>query len=153
MPKSINFNDYERVKEGEHTLKITLFKLGDGSTPPILYLKSKKAKPDTTIEDVRLGKKAWCSTVHIDGKCQPSDYIALVNWWFDSAHNDKEFREFVLLNFGDLKDLNVQIDKCQNWLKTDAATSTDTMGSWNKRVKDIKAFMTKWLRKNLRQQR
>ena len=152
--KRFNFNNYEKCKKEEATHEIVLFKLEDGTTPPPIYLKSKrKPKPKVTLKSIRAKTATWEPTIHVDIKGSPAEYQEIVNWWFDCAYEDETFRNTIKATFANLKNRTQHVENAKGWLLTKGAFELDGTGDFKCRIKDIRAFLVRWMTKQLKQQR
>lgn len=149
-----NCNNYIQVPKGsDYDAKLTLFELGDGTTPPVLYLRSKKKKLAVKIEDVKVKKVEWNPTIFIDPKCPADEYIELVDWWFENASKDDGYKKELKRKFKKLNDLESHLASCEYWLKSTSAYTVTSTGAWENRKTNINATIGWWLRKNLREQK
>lgn len=145
MARKLNFNNYKIVKDvSDATLIIEPFDVND-TKQPLIYLKSKLTK-ELLVRDVK--DAIWLPTIKISLKGEPSEYIARVKWWFDSA--TEEYKKELMMAYTDVENITSVIKKAKLFLLTDGAYKKTRKNNYFKRRKDINRFLKVWLNNSLK---
>lgn len=119
-PKVIDLNKYERVNtpeelDGYQGLVIVPVKLGDGFQPPNIFFR-KGIKKHNEIENT--DGVEWFKDIRISKEGDDETYGQRVNWWFDQAILDDEYRKLINDNFNKHGfDIRKSWSMAQNYLK------------------------------------
>jgi len=145
----LNLNNYvPTTDQTKATLKIVPLAAEDGSQGPPLFFIGKRSKRFMVTPE-NMDDALWNKNVFLDDKLSPRDYMTVVDWWFDKAQEDEEYKEIIGATFKHLNDLSVQINKAHRWLLTTGAHTVSGSGKFNKRKKNIGKFLDHWLNKAL----
>jgi hypothetical protein len=145
-PKRLNLNKWTRVEtedatEGYDTLIITPQRYVDGTQPPELYFKrGEPLIPDITDTD----NSVWYKDCHISKQGSELEYCKRVDWWFNNAENDEEYKEIINATFNH-HSFNVKMswDKAKIWLKRQLPDCRKTY---------IHKFVWNWMTKGIQMQ-
>jgi hypothetical protein len=156
-PRKIDLNRWVRVNSIEDTdgyqcMIIVPQRLIDGTQPPDLFFR--KGEPSVPkIEDIN--SSVWYKDCQISNNGSNIDYNKRVDWWFESAENDEEYKEIINNTFN-VKDehnpaygFNVRNswEKAKGWLKRIPLQSARKTYLhkfiWNWLTGDINKYMRK----------
>lgn len=139
----IDLNRWERVASEEdienyRSLIIIPLKLIDGTQLPPLYFR--QGKPlEPLIEDVE--GVQWNKMIRISNLGDVTDYCKRVDWWFNNALADDEYKTILNDTFNKYGfNLKVSWDKAINWLKGCTPAQRKTY---------LHKFIWNWLNKGL----
>jgi len=119
-PKHINLNQWEKVKtfedlDGYQALIITPSKMSDGTQLPELYFR-KGISRFNEIKDI--SSTNWTKDIRISKEGGDNEYSLRVDWWFENALNNKEYREIINTAFNKNNfDVKKHWNMAQNYLK------------------------------------
>jgi hypothetical protein len=145
-PIKINLNNWEVVEnenaiEGYSGMIITPKKLVNGIQPADLYFRRGELKVPE-IEDVTTAM--WFKDCHISNKGSEIEYANRVDWWFDSAISDQQYKTIINDTFNRHGfDIKMSWEKAKVWLKQQNGSSRKTF---------IHKFIWNWLSKGMQWQ-
>ena len=152
MPRILNLNNYvATTNPHEASLKIVMQELPDGSIPAPLYFIGKRSKRYAVNIDT-LESAKWNPRIMIDIDGTPAEYKEIVDWWFNNAQDDSDYKQTLAESFESLKDPVKHIKNAHHWLKTEAAYFVNGVGKYTKRKKEIGKYLENWLRRQLERQ-
>lgn len=137
-PKTIDLNKYTNVKSkddltGYHSVIIIPAKLSDGTQLPPLYFRGGEEDLIINTEDA-----VWSKNVKISTVGSQEDYNKRVNWWFDQAYANPDYRSFVNETFHRLGfNVKESWEKGRVWLMTQVG---------EKRKGYIHKFIWNWMK-------
>lgn len=140
-PRKINLNDYELVASKEELkgfagIIITPSRTPDGYQPMDLYYRKDFEGP-RCLKDV--DGMEWFEDAHISKSGTDIDYAKRVEWWFNGARSNPEFKEKVNHTFNKYEyDVITEWERACAWLKGRAFSGRKT---------NIKKFVWSWLSK------
>ena len=134
-------NSEEDILEGQSGLAITPLRLADGTQPRTLYFK-KGVPKQVKIRDVE--NTVWYKDAHISSEGEDHEYAKRVDWWFDNAMKDQDYKDIINGTF----DRNGFIvreswEKARNWLKKKTPSARKT---------HIHRFVWNWMTDGMRMQ-
>jgi len=145
-PKVIDLNKYEIVNseeelEGYTGIIITPLRMVDGTQPPKLHFRKGKPKVHE-IDDV--DSTVWFKDIHISNKGEDHEYAHRVDWWFDNALKDEDYRQIINETFNrNGYELKMAWEKARNWLKGQTPSARKT---------HLHKFVWNWLTKGMSMQ-
>jgi hypothetical protein len=116
----IDLNKWEMVGsendlENYQSLIITPRKFIDGTQPPVLYFR-RGAGLKQLIEDTT--QVNWSKNCEISNKGTPEEYSERVDWWFDNAIENDEYKTIINDTFNrNGFDVKMSWEKAKMWLK------------------------------------
>ncbi len=127
--------------EGYSGLTITPKKLVNGIQPDdIFFRRGKQQVPE--IENVE--EAVWYKDCLISKNGSLEDYIKRIDWWFESALNDEDYKEIINNTFNrNGFDIKMSWEKAKNWLISRNQSSRKTY---------IHKFVWNWLSKGMTMQ-
>lgn len=138
-PIKINLNKWVKVNDGDNidgyqTMYITPQKLDNGTQlPDIVFRKDELIIP--LLEDC--SDVTWEKSIHISNRGTEEEYSKRVDWWFDSAIQDPEYRNNINESFNKNGfDVRMSWEKAKQWLKYCTPS---------KRKTNIHKFIWNWL--------
>jgi hypothetical protein len=141
-PKKIDLNKWELVYniedlDGYQGLIIIPKRLVDGRQLPDMYFR--KDQIVSLIENTT--NIIWYKDCFISNKGTDFEYSKLVDWWFDSALKDEEYKTIINDTFNrNGFDVKISWEKAKNWLKTCVPSERKT---------HIHKFIWNWLSKGM----
>lgn len=145
-PKKIDLNQYVRViqkdeLDGYQGLVIIPTKLIDGTQLPELYFRKGEPKHEE-ISDV--DNAMWNKEVRISNKGNDFEYAHRVDWWFENALENSEYKTMLNNTFNKHGfDVRMSWEKAITWLKQQVPSARKTY---------LNKFIWNWLMKGLRWQ-
>jgi hypothetical protein len=131
-PKKIDLNQYELVDSEEELdgytgIIVIPKKLHDGTQPPVLHFR----KESNIIHIVDTDNATWFKDCRISQAGSQMDYIKRIDWWFDNALADEEYRQILINMYKTAADkygfdLKKRIDQSKGWLKSLNGTARKT---------------------------
>ena len=96
-PKKIDLNQYELVDseddlEGYTGIILIPKRLRDGSQPPSLFFR----KESGIIHIVDVDNAVWFKDCRISQAGSQMDYIKRIDWWFENALKDEEYKQILV---------------------------------------------------------
>ena len=145
--RKIDLNKFELVSsedeilEGQTGIIILPLRLKDGTQPPALHFRKGLPK-QTQVKDVT--DVCWTQDTHISKDGTDHEYARRVDWWFDEAMKDEEYKETINETYNrNGYQLKVAWEKARNWLKSRVPSARKT---------NIHKFVWTWLNKGMLQQ-
>jgi len=140
--KTLSLSNYDVVPKDAATLKVVLFPSADGTVPPPLYLRGKDGTRAAVITKKMLddGTAKWSWSARIDTAGIPSDYIALVKWWFEGLTSDKEYRELLNETYAPIGTVGFEINKAKSLLIKNAVNQ-NLKGEPSDRRTDLNRYL------------
>jgi len=123
-PKKIDLNQYEVVSSeddliGHSGLILIPKKNKDGSQPQTFYFR----KPSGVVHIEDVDNSVWTKDCRISTAGSQMDYIKRVEWWFENALKDPEYREILISMYKNAVDnygfnMKYRIEQTKGWLQS-----------------------------------
>lgn len=140
----INLNEYEKVETREeledHTgIVLILPNIPDKE----LYYR----KPIKVVEFKDLSEVEWFKDMRISKEGTEAEYASRVDWWFDHAIEDSDYRTILNQTFNrNGYDIKGEWERARNWLKGQTPAARKTYLAkyvWNYMVKGMNSWLYK----------
>jgi hypothetical protein len=115
--------------------------LSDGTQPPVLFFRRGEKEPEHVIDT---STTEWNKDVIINKFGTIEEYSQRVDWWFDEAIKNEEYRTIINEQFRKHNyDVRMAWEKAKVWLKKQTSSSRKT---------HIHKFLWSWFNKGLAMQ-
>lgn len=147
-PKVFDLNKWEKVKtepelDGYQGLVIIPPRLENGTQLPSIYYRRGEVK-SPEIEDVSTIE--WFKDVRISKLGHGVEYAKRVDWWFDNALKDEEYRQIINDTFNrNGFDVKISWEKAKNDLKRYTPSDRKTYIHrfvWNWMIRGMKNYLS-----------
>lgn len=155
MPKYVIHLEKYRNKEdnelGKADLTIFPAPVNGLQLPPIERMLIEQPQPKYKVNMKNLSEAHWYPKIKIDTQMPVADYIAVVNWWFESAKLDAEYVLLTKSTYASFKPmvLDNQTLLAKAWLLKRAGKTNAKTKKFNGRKKDLDSFLSNWLTRQL----
>lgn len=139
-PIRINLNDYEHVKtESDLKEHVGLIIIPQNNLPPMYF-----RKPIKVIEIEDVDNAVWFKDIRISKNGEQHEYAKRVEWWFNQALNDRDYKELINQMFNrNGYDVKKDWEKAKCFLIASDKTTRKTY---------IHQFINKWMTRGMNRQ-